>query len=217
MSLLLRGSEHTVTLCSNGSEQFERAIEERAIRSAEHVPQPGLSFLISQLTTPPGTHNNSTLLTTFEQLNLMTSRNSAYFTAGVVTTLTVLLLNRWLSHRAIGKTTNGRKRVLFFGDSITQHGFNPSDGWISNLAYWWSRRVDVLNRGFSGYNTRWGLNIVQEVVIDESPDFVFIFFGANDAVDQSVVQHVPVEEYSENLQEIVRKIKKVNQLTELIV
>ncbi len=77
------------------------------------------------------------------------------------------------------------------------------------LAHWWSRRVDVINRGFSGYNSRWAQQIVDKVLPDERPDLVFIFFGANDAVDPSVLQHVPLTEFKSNLQYIVEYIQKV--------
>src|SRR4051812_26127614 len=113
------------------------------------------------------------------------NRNVAYFVAGVITTVTLFSLSKFFtSSSTIHKAS--RKKVCFFGDSITQHGINPSEGWISNLAYWWSRRVDILNRGFSGYNSKWGLSIVDSVVISEAPNLVFVFFGANDAVDKQV-------------------------------
>eukprot|EP01042_Synura_sphagnicola_P005138 gene5138-6547_t len=56
-----------------------------------------------------------------------------------------------------------RKKVVAFGDSITQHGFNTDNhGWVAKLADWWTRRVDVLNRGYSGYNSRWAKLAFQE-------------------------------------------------------
>jgi lysophospholipase L1-like esterase len=139
------------------------------------------------------------------------NRTGLYFTAGVVTTLSIILVNKWLfSSSKMNASISGRKKVLFFGDSITQHGFNPSEGWISSLAYWWSRRVDILNRGFSGYNTKWGLSMIDKVVIAEQPDLVFVFFGANDAVDVQVTQHVPLEMFKQNMRQIIDKIQKVS-------
>ena len=112
------------------------------------------------------------------------------------------------------KEKGRRKKVLFFGDSITQHGFNTAiDGWVSKMAEWWIRRVDVLNRGYSGYNSRWALLMIQEAVVKEDPDFVFIFFGANDSVDEKVVQHVPLNEYRQNIFDIANTIR--NQLPKI--
>ncbi len=138
------------------------------------------------------------------------NRNATYFTAGVVAALSIVTINNWLFPAKLLKSVSGRKKVLLFGDSITQHGFNPSEGWISSLAYWWSRRVDILNRGFSGYNTKWGLAITDRVVVAESPDLVFVFFGANDAVDVQVTQHVPLGMYKQNMMQIITKIQKVS-------
>jgi lysophospholipase L1-like esterase len=48
----------------------------------------------------------------------------------------------------------------------------------------------VVNRGFSGYNSRWGLFLLDEVLgaFNARIDFVTVCFGANDAAgaDSSV-------------------------------
>jgi lysophospholipase L1-like esterase len=139
-------------------------------------------------------------------------KNALPFLAGFAAALAALSFYYIINHVPNGKLAWAprRKRVVFFGDSITQHGFNPDiSGWVAMLAHWWSRRVDVINRGFSGYNSRWAQQIVDKVLPDERPDLVFIFFGANDAVDPSVLQHVPLTEFKSNLQYIVEYIQKV--------
>jgi lysophospholipase L1-like esterase len=141
-------------------------------------------------------------------LNYVQNRYFLTFCTGFLSALTCVTL--WRSLNYSPTTISQRKRVVFFGDSITQHGFNVDiKGWVAQLAHWWTRRIDVVNRGFSGYNSRWGKLIVEDVVNRENPDFVFIFFGANDAVDESVLQHVPLQEYEENMREIIVKIKQV--------
>jgi len=134
----------------------------------------------------------------------MSRRSGIYYAAGVVTVLTLLTFKRLLfPGESEAHTQPKRKKALFFGDSITQHGLNPSiNGWLCQFADWWTRRVDVINRGFSGYNSRWGVLIVDEVVVSENPDIVFVFFGANDAVDTWVGQHVPLVEYKSNMEKI---------------
>lgn len=141
------------------------------------------------------------------------NRNAVfYYVAGVVTAFTLLTFKRLIfsDNRPGGSAQGKRKKAVFFGDSITSHGFSVAiNGWLCNFAEWWVRRVDVINRGFSGYNSRWGLMIVDEIVVQQNPDIVFVFFGANDAVDARVGQHVPLAEYALNMQGIVEKIKKV--------
>lgn len=66
-----------------------------------------------------------------------------------------------------------------------------------------------MNRGFSGYNSRWGLSIMDEVVISLRPDIVLIFFGANDAVIAGGSTFVSLNEYEENIEKMISVIAKV--------
>merc|ERR1740139_1438883 len=91
-----------------------------------------------------------------------------------------------------------RPSVVLFGDSITEQGFGSIDGsdiigWGSLLSSVYSRRADVFNRGFSGYNSRHGLDVLPKLLPeittssslskDDGHNTLFwtIFFGANDA------------------------------------
>lgn len=71
------------------------------------------------------------------------------------------------------------------------------------------RKCDLINRGFSGYNTRW-CKIILPKLIDKMDakevQMVTILLGANDSVDATLCpkQHVPLEEFKENLKEIVQ-------------
>ena len=143
-----------------------------------------------------------------------------------------------------------RPIVVLFGDSITQQGFGweGGTGWVSLLSSTYSRRADVFNRGYSGYNTRHGVNLLPKLFGGSSsrrnPDmlgslgksndsdnenddgsndsntyddsyyyykhdvlFVTIFFGANDAALPGELQHVPIEEYGDNLSTMIQYIR----------
>ncbi|KAL1810330.1 hypothetical protein DCAR_0730020 [Daucus carota subsp. sativus] len=106
-----------------------------------------------------------------------------------------------------------RPQIVLFGDSITQQSFS-SGGWGAALADTFSRKADVLVRGYGGYNTRWALFLLHPIFpLDATtpPLAVTIFFGANDAAlsgRTSERQHVPIEEYKENLRKIVHHIKE---------
>ncbi|KAK4264341.1 hypothetical protein QN277_025536 [Acacia crassicarpa] len=106
-----------------------------------------------------------------------------------------------------------RPQIVLFGDSITEQSFLPG-GWGAALANSYSRKADVLIRGYGGYNTRWALFLLHHIFPMDStkpPAATTIFFGANDAAllgRSSERQHVPIEEYKENLRKIVRHLKE---------
>ncbi|KNA25747.1 hypothetical protein SOVF_004090 [Spinacia oleracea] len=107
-----------------------------------------------------------------------------------------------------------RPQIILFGDSITQQSFSPS-GWGSALADNFSRKADILNRGYGGYNTRWALFLLHHIFpllgLANPPVAATIFFGANDAAllgRNSERKHVPIEEYKENLRKIVLHLKR---------
>jgi lysophospholipase L1-like esterase len=110
-----------------------------------------------------------------------------------------------------------RSSILIFGDSITQFGFGEGSvrfGWASLLSSAYQRRADVLNRGFSGYNTQHALELVPRVFgsvnnnFEPNHLFITVFFGANDAAIPGERQHVPLKEYGENLTKIIQAIRK---------
>lgn len=105
-------------------------------------------------------------------------------------------------------------RVLLFGDSITQFSFQQG-GWGAALAHRLVRKCDVLNRGFSGYNSRWARIILPRLIGSgrdlDSPAAVTVFFGANDSAlkDENPKQHVPLDEYAGNLRSMVQYLQSV--------
>ncbi|GAB4845700.1 hypothetical protein Ancab_039103 [Ancistrocladus abbreviatus] len=80
-----------------------------------------------------------------------------------------------------------RPQIILFGDSITEQSFRPG-GWGAALADNYSRKGST-----------------------KPPLATTIFFGANDAAlsgRNNERQHVPVEEYKENLKKIVHHLKE---------
>nr|XP_010940177.1 GDSL esterase/lipase At5g62930 isoform X1 [Elaeis guineensis] len=116
-----------------------------------------------------------------------------------------------------------RPQFVLFGDSITEQSLRPG-GWGAALADTYSRKVDIIVRGYGGYNTSWALFLLNHLFplsCPTPPVAATIFFGANDAAllgRSSQRQHVPVEEYKENLRKIVDHLKEClsNMLVVLI-
>ncbi|CAN6444238.1 unnamed protein product [Victoria cruziana] len=107
-----------------------------------------------------------------------------------------------------------RPKIVLFGDSITEESFAVG-GWGARLANHFNRTADVVLRGYSGYNTRWALRVLDEVLssVDSppSPAALTLFFGANDAAladRSSAFQHVPLHEYRRNLMDLIARIKE---------
>ncbi|RDI84349.1 hypothetical protein Vi05172_g5750 [Venturia inaequalis] len=101
---------------------------------------------------------------------------------------------------------------FLFGDSITQRGYDQDlgFGWVAALSSAYQRKLNVINGGLSGYNTNMGLHILPRVL--PTPEqtkirFLAIFFGANDARfpnTPQAEQHVPIEQYKENLRRMIQ-------------
>lgn len=66
----------------------------------------------------------------------------------------------------------------------------------------------MVNRGLSGYNSRWGKLLLPRLLSSHSSGehivAMTVFFGANDCSleDKNPQQHVPLQEYSENLRDM---------------
>jgi len=101
--------------------------------------------------------------------------------------------------------------IFLFGDSITQAGFSQDQGfgWVAALASDYVRKLNVVNAGLGGYNTRKGLYKLP--ILLPPPEharirILTIFFGANDSRlpnTSQPTQDVPIEEYKANLKSIV--------------
>ncbi|XP_071733341.1 GDSL esterase/lipase At5g62930 [Rutidosis leptorrhynchoides] len=106
-----------------------------------------------------------------------------------------------------------RPQIVLFGDSITEQSFKLG-GWGASLTDTYSRKADIVVRGYGGYTTRWALFMLHHIFplsCSTPPVATTVFFGANDAAlpgRTSERQHVPIEEYKENLRKIVHHLKE---------
>ncbi|GAA5861674.1 hypothetical protein JCM8547_000701 [Rhodosporidiobolus lusitaniae] len=97
-------------------------------------------------------------------------------------------------------------QVVMFGDSITQ-GSWVAGGTGAELANKWQRKLDVVNRGLSGYNTEWAIPIMKQWLprTDERLPgirLMFVWFGANDACLPPSPQAISIKRFKENLHTI---------------
>ncbi|RYP03477.1 hypothetical protein DL764_005118 [Monosporascus ibericus] len=103
-------------------------------------------------------------------------------------------------------------QVVLFGDSLLQQSSAVQDGFSFQgaLQDYCIRRLDVVNRGFSGYTTKNALQILSEIFppfCESGPriEYLVVLFGANDAAlpIPTNTQGIPIEQYMENLTKII--------------
>lgn len=102
-----------------------------------------------------------------------------------------------------------RPSIVLLGDSFTQSGFEDC-GWASLLASDYSRRADVLNRGFQGHNTRELKASISEFLHSDAVHgalFVTLWLGSNDAFLPIDNRHEPLDEFQANLETIVTMVR----------
>ena len=123
-----------------------------------------------------------------------------------------------------------RLRLVGVGDSITEFASRPGS-WLSLLAEQYTRKADVYNRGYAGYNTRHYLHLLRHHLqrqlfpftpaaspslspsTSSSPSpayqhLVTLFLGTNDAAlpDSGTAEaniSVPLSEFTANLRQLI--------------
>ncbi|GAA5880735.1 hypothetical protein JCM3774_005694 [Rhodotorula dairenensis] len=96
-------------------------------------------------------------------------------------------------------------QVVLFGDSITQGAWVPG-GTGAALAHVYQRKLDVLNRGFSGYNILRQFIPRRDERLPEIALFC-VWFGANDAALPPSPQALTIAEFKSNLGKILDSLR----------
>ncbi|KAL2205533.1 SGNH hydrolase [Sarocladium strictum] len=97
-------------------------------------------------------------------------------------------------------------QLLLFGDSITQGATSLQN----ELTKRFMRRLDVINRGFGGYNTNSGLVLLPSFFPAVAPSktvprvaALTIHFGANDSCSPGEPQHCDLDTYRANIKRVL--------------
>ncbi|KAF4342410.1 GDSL lipase acylhydrolase family [Fusarium beomiforme] len=103
-------------------------------------------------------------------------------------------------------------QLVLFGDSLLQNSIDVQDGFSfqAELQSRLIRRLDVVNRGFAGWNTKYALQYLPSIFpkpTSSSPklEYLVILLGANDAIvpHSHSTRNVPVDQYKDNLTTII--------------
>jgi isoamyl acetate esterase len=104
-------------------------------------------------------------------------------------------------------------QFVLFGDSITEHSFSQERGFAfrAALSDTYARKLDVINRGLAGYNTRQAIRalpLCTPTPEDVRVRFLTVFFGANDARIHGTPggpdQSIDLVEFQENIKNMAR-------------
>jgi len=98
---------------------------------------------------------------------------------------------------------------MLIGSSMTQRAYDPIHvGFAIGLTHWYTRLADIILRGQDGFNSRWTLLGIDEIIGNYKPDLTVLFIGNNDATNSG--QHIGISEYRANVIEIICKLRSVN-------
>ncbi|GAB4831941.1 GDSL esterase/lipase wdl1 [Ancistrocladus abbreviatus] len=114
-----------------------------------------------------------------------------------------------------------RPQFVLFGSSIVQMSFS-NGGWGAILADVYARKADIVLRGYSGWNSRHALQVLDQVFPKDAatqPSLVIVYFGGNDSMGphpSGLGPHVPLPEYVENIRKIANHLKGLSDTTRII-
>lgn len=107
------------------------------------------------------------------------------------------------------KRTMYGSTFMIIGSSMTQRAFDRETmGFGIDLANWYTRFIDIIIRGHSGYNSRWTLLGIKEMIGLYKPTIACVFLGNNDSSIGG--QYVPLEEYKSNMKAIINALREIN-------
>ncbi|XP_019413302.1 PREDICTED: GDSL esterase/lipase At2g38180-like [Lupinus angustifolius] len=113
-----------------------------------------------------------------------------------------------------------RPKFVLFGSSIIQYSYY--EGWGATLAHLYARQVDIVLRGYGGWNSRTALRVLDKVFpknAPQQPSLVIVYFGGNDAThpqQDGNGPHVPLEEYNENMRTIFIHLQSLSENTRIL-
>ena len=115
---------------------------------------------------------------------------------------------RLIDHLKMGH----KQKVVAYGTSLTAVG-----AWVDQLRTVFNQQfpgqINLINGAQGGANSDWGVKNLEEKVLKQRPDCVFIEFSINDAVGS---RRTAVEDARKNLNNMIDRILENNPLCEII-
>lgn len=103
-------------------------------------------------------------------------------------------------------------KITCFGDSITRRSVDPDNGcWASMIDYKLGDYFDLDVRGFEGYNSALGLELMPKLFPRsylEKVEIFIPFFGHNDSWHELFPMALPPDEYEKNMRGIIKYLEE---------
>ncbi len=134
----------------------------------------------------------------------------------------VPLSKKALLPETMSKLTGGQAlKVVFYGDSITTganssgklHAAPNADTWMDMVlnglkSVYGNDNIISANTAVGGKGIQWGLDEVQQRVVDQNPDLVILGFGMNDVMD--------AEDFAKRVEAIIAAVRSSNPKVEFV-
>jgi acyl-CoA thioesterase I len=121
----------------------------------------------------------------------------------------------FIAFSLIIQTTDSKKVILFFGDSLTAgYGLSVEEAFPALVEQKFvanGRKTKVINAGLSGETTAGGLSRI-DWVLRQPVDIFVLELGANDGL-----RGLPLDQTQKNLQAIIDKVKAKNPKVKVVV
>ncbi len=106
-------------------------------------------------------------------------------------------------------TPQQKKKIVFFGDSITQAGAEPG-GYIGRIDSLSKKQCDLVGAGVGGNKVTDLFLRLQPDVLDKKPDLVVIYIGVNDVWHKRLLgTGIDADKFPKFYQAIIDKIKGI--------
>ncbi|KAJ6699458.1 ISOAMYL ACETATE-HYDROLYZING ESTERASE 1 [Salix purpurea] len=104
-----------------------------------------------------------------------------------------------------------RPQFVLFGSSIVQFSFS-NEGWGAVLAHIYARKADIILRGYSGWNSRRAVQILDQVFPKSTLAATILSYPHATGLGP----HVPLSEYIENIRKIAIHLESLSEKTRVI-
>lgn len=144
---------------------------------------------------------------------------SLNFYLAAMTAKLVLLAAFIFSMMMMSYRRKRKQRIVFFGDSLTEHG-NKAGGYIKRIQEYLvneelNEKYELIGAGVSGNTVADLLRRLSRDILSRGAEWVVIFIGVNDVYSLSHPTETPVDVFEDTYRQIIERLKQAEIKTML--